>query len=139
MPYAPYRDIAHFFPHLARAAAYGLAREAWDPWLAGYLEHTNVDESCLGDAAVVLAKLINTSTAAELEGVVPWLEGAGFFELPAPAQFALLAEIGQVVLGMFFMGIREATAINTRPALSEELVKVGQEVQTALAEHVAAR
>jgi hypothetical protein len=126
--YAPHRDVAYMFPHLALAAMRGLDAGNWLPWYKEYLNHHGVTEDMLGEGARALALFCNGCTdEVEDTAAEHVLERSGFFALPKPVQFVIQAKLGQLLLGAYFMSIREVTHQGEAPPLDMLSIVKGAE------------
>lgn len=126
--YAPHRDVAYLFPHLAFAAMKGLDAGNWQPWYKEYLYFHGVTEEMLGEGARVLALFCNSCTDDVQDTAAEHvLERSGFFNLPRPVQFVIQAKLGQFLLGAYFMSIREVTHQGEAPPLDMVSIVKGAE------------
>jgi hypothetical protein len=115
MPYAPLRDLVNIFPQLARRSAYLLAREEREESFNYVLEQLHVDEQQLVEAAKALALYINNSTNPDIANPLEALDKSGFNLLNSGAQTAILARLGQTLMAMFFVCVRDAMRPNAQP------------------------
>jgi hypothetical protein len=106
--YNPSRDLAYSFQKIAQIAMDGLAEDQWHPLFAAYLRQNGVTEEHLGLVAQSLAKYMALCVQRkDLTNPRDLLQEAGFFDLPEPAQAAVMIQIGRVVTGMFMSCIRD--------------------------------
>lgn len=126
--YGPHRDVAYMFPHLALAAMKGLDTGNWQPWYDTWLKLHGITEEQLGEGARRLALFCNSCTEeVDDQSAEHVLERVGFFDLPDPVQFVIQAKLGQLLLGAFFMSIREVTHLGEAPPMDLKAIVDGSE------------
>ena len=106
--YSPSRDIAYNFPKVAKVVAQRLEnREHW-PAFTAYLKAFDVQtDPDLGDACKSMIEFI--LKPEEGEEMHETLDRVGWHDLTPESQFAISAQIGAVMMGMYWAGVREAT------------------------------
>ena len=105
------RDFAHCFDQVAMEVAGRLEDERWEP-LVKYLKEQGITQDELGQACQAFCEFVGTATEDRTESMADVLKRVGWFNVPEPAQVAFLAYTGQVLLGMFFKGRRDATLLD---------------------------
>lgn len=119
--YNPARDLAYNFQKIAQIAMDGLAEDQWHPLFAAYLRQNGVTEEHVGLAAQALARYMALCVSRkDLANPRDLLQEAGFFDLPEPAQAAVMIQIGRVVTGMFMSCIRDVDVGAEEPPLQDK-------------------
>lgn len=113
--YSPDRDIAWCFQPLAAAAVNGMRRDHWEPWYGEYLAATGTTEQDVARACMAMCKASTSFLDTKITEPAQALEAAGFFATPKPAQLAVAAKLGQVMLGAFFTAIRDVHQVGQKP------------------------
>lgn len=120
------RDFAHCFDQVAMEVASRLEDQRWQP-LNDYLNENGITQDQLGEACRAFCDFVMKSTEDRSETMADVLKRVGWFDVPEPAQVALMAYTGQVLAGMFFKGRRDATLLDEPKMLtSEELRWAGR-------------
>lgn len=110
MPYSPQRDLANIYTPMLREVFQGLDQQHWAPHLRELFERYGVVEDDLGEAVTVFVaahqsfirdrKIDNPHTA---------FKAAGIDRLKPAVRIALFSRLGEVVMGGFFVAIRDIT------------------------------
>lgn len=128
--YSPNRDVAWVFAQATQLALDSMAETDWEDWYGDYLRHCQMTEEDLGKVAECMGNFCKT-TIEEVELKTPFevLEKSGFFDAPYPAQLAVMAKLGQVFMGIYFAGVRDAMRTDdATPIEVEELCKAGKDI-----------
>lgn len=114
--YSPQRDLAYMYPHAMREAIAGLDQVHWQDYFRGWLVAEGLTEADLGSAVVKLCDahqlFIGDPT---IEQPADALERAGFFAVPHPARIMVFERLGEVMMGGFFVALREVTPLGNVP------------------------
>jgi len=113
--YNPNRDVAHHFPSIGRMLVDRLAERRWPELIRPFLQFHGVTEAQLGEGAAALARFFNYCVDVDVDDMRQALNKAGWFALSAPVQFTLCTVLGQLMLGVYFAGIRDATRLGDGP------------------------
>lgn len=135
--YNPSRDIAYCWPKMVQIACDGLAEDQWDPLFRDYLKQNGVTEAQIGEVVVAYAKYLKSCmdySDPTAKYPVDILRRVGFFDLPQPAQAALMIKLGQVLTGAFFSSIRDVDMEGEAPPLDDrELMEAARRAREVLA------
>lgn len=130
--YNPSRDLAHCFGHIMTATAQRLEAGNWSV-VAQVLKEKGVTEAELGRACQAVCRFVLTSVDDPKESMAAVLRRVGWFDLAPVAQMGLMAVFGSVVLGMSFVGFREATLGGSGPVQTyQDLERAGAECASML-------
>lgn len=114
--YSPQRDLAYMYPHAMREAVAGLDQAHWQDYFRPWLEAAGVTEEDLGNAVGKLmdahALFIGDETITQPADA---LDRVGFFDLPHAARIMLFERLGEVMMGGFFIAIRDVTPLGDLP------------------------
>ena len=120
------RDVAHNFRFVAMEVAKRLERKPW-PELDLALKHVP-DDPQLGQAAQAFCTFVATAALTPTEDMSAALLRSGWFAVPPSAQVAYMAYLGQVMAGVYFHGVREATIGGQGPCSQvDDLLAAGRE------------
>jgi hypothetical protein len=111
------RDVAHCFGTVMREVAARLEDDKWQV-LVDYLRREKVTMDQLGAACQAAIVFVQSSTDHKKEKMGEALARSGWHAVPEPAQVALCAIMGTVLLGIFWVGVREATLGGVGPVQS---------------------
>lgn len=106
--YNPNRDVAHNFSWIMTQVAARLEDGPWTP-VSDYLKHSGTTTEQLGRVCQVFIHFVAGATDRPGETMIECLGRVGWFDLPEPAQVALMAYLGTVIAGVYFQGVREVT------------------------------
>ncbi|MCI0422274.1 MAG: hypothetical protein L0312_24105 [Acidobacteria bacterium] len=121
------RDVAHNFGDVMREVAARLEDERW-LILADALKHYDVTQDDLGEACAAFCRFVASAVEKPKETMSACLARAGWFGCPDVAQMAVMAILGTVLSGYYWVGVREATLKGSGPALSyQDLRARGEE------------
>ncbi len=110
MPYAPQRDLAYIYTPMLREVFAGLDRENWSPYFRDWLELEGITEEdlsagvrCFVEAHRMFIRDRSVNSPEEA------FEKSGFIDLPHPARIMIFERIGEVVMGGWFIALRDVT------------------------------
>lgn len=130
--YNPGRDVAHCFGDVMREVAARLEDGKW-AFLNDLLKEKGVTQDQLGLACKAACEFVATATADKKEKMGPALARAGFWDVPELANVALCAVMGTVLMGYFWVGVREATLGGKGPCLTyQDLRAAGERCHRAM-------
>ena len=104
--YNPGRDVAHCFVKVVTEVARRLEDGCWPP-LDAYLKDAGMGDEEVGLACQKFVEFVITSQDSR-ETMFEALTRVGWFDVPERAQVAYMAYLGQVLTGIFFLGVHEA-------------------------------
>jgi hypothetical protein len=111
----PTRDVAHNFPWLwNEVLGRILAKETGITGKIRRKLEVSDDEVLL--ACMRLSELVTTATKNRKESLLEALDRVRWFELSPEAHCVIAAEIGIVMIGAYYTGVRDATEVNEKPA-----------------------
>jgi hypothetical protein len=114
--YNPERDIAHISRTLMYAAISHLEQNRWSPELAELFAQHDISPLVIGELVHSFADAQNRYVgvgAVATPGEA--LMETGFFAKPFVARQALMAAIGEVLVGAYFRAVRDVTHIGELP------------------------
>ena len=127
------RDVAHNFGDVMREVADRLEKGSW-PALNRMLENTLVTQHDLGLACEAFCVFVMSSADHKKERMTECLARSGWDSVPEEAQVALMAVLGTVMSGYYWVGVREATLGGSGPCLtSQDLRDRGRACAQAMA------
>jgi len=120
------RDVAHNFRFVAETVAQRLSQRSWD-----------AEKKAIGivpddDMAVACVAFIRFVGDIRNVGMEEALADSGFLNVSSAAQIAYMANLGAVVTGIYFAGIREATLGGEATGKMDELVAAGRQCSELL-------
>jgi hypothetical protein len=125
--YSTDRDVAHNFPSVARLVADRLTEGNFPDFLDGYLRVTGTTNGDLCSAMAAYTRFFTVCMDPDVTDVRMALDQAGWFDVPLPAQLAVCAALGQVMTGVYWQGIRDASTLGSGPPIVvRELVMAGE-------------
>lgn len=135
--YAPARDLAYLTPALLYSVARAFNEEYFRELVSvvAAAMHSTRDEAwdelCrANDAYAQYAMSLCEDPAERVEDV---LKRSGFTSLHPAAQVGYMAQLGQVVTGMLYQGVRDTTLSDApRPSSLEDMLKIGHAARRAL-------
>jgi hypothetical protein len=113
--YNPNRDVAHNFDFVITAVASAIESGRWDAPLAIARAKGITDEE-LGAACSALCRFVTVQVDDPKESMYSCLVRSGFLDLKPEARVIVMAYLGNVILGMHWAGVREATLGGSGPA-----------------------
>lgn len=138
-PYAPQRDLANIYTPMLKEVFAGLDQVNWADYFAGWLEATHVTEEDLGKGVACFVeahRLFIRDRAVKTPHDA--FEKAGFWELPNPVRILIFERIGEVVMGGFFIALRDVT-YSGRPSSVHtdftEMLAAGRTLAGMLSQH----
>lgn len=135
--YNPQRDLAYCYMPALEEAVKGLTVEAAPSWLKDIAVEAEVTEDTLASAVQTLLnahELFITDLA--IREPAEALEKSGFLYLPPAVRILLLYRLGEVLMGGFFVAIRDVTRYGELPPDEvglERGVAAGRVISEALA------
>jgi hypothetical protein len=130
---SPARDIAHFWGQLAAKAIDRIdAEEFWPSSLRKLAAEAGVTGGQVADAGMRMARALELATVSGPEIPVDALRLSGFLDCPPLAQAIVMVRLGQVSLGAWWNGIKDATVEGTVPACREDLIRTGVSLAASL-------
>ena len=106
--YSPDRDVAHNFHVVIQHVAKRLEDSHWAE-LGDYLKINHITSDQMGEGIKAYILFVMTAVQDKHETPQDALTRVGWFRVPAPVQIAVMAYLGTVMTGMYFVGVREAT------------------------------
>lgn len=126
------RDVAHNFRPIMEILAARIEDGVWDE-LKTVMEFLGLSHDELGEAVVALIQFVRSSTENPREDMRDCLERSGFLRMRAEAQVAVAAQLGQILLGVHFAGVREATLGGVGPGMDlQQLAETAQRLSQYL-------
>lgn len=130
--YNPNRDVAHNFADVMREVASRLEDGNW-AFLAALLEEKGVSQDDLGRACQAACRWVASATENPKEKMGDCLVRCGFWDVPELANVALMAVVGTVLFGYYWVGVREATLGGQGPTLTcQDLREAGRQAHQAM-------
>lgn len=111
--YSANRDLSHCFKFILGELARRVSKDPW-PAAAKILADAGVPPEKQGEAISALVRF--TAGCTRNNNMLGQLEESGWFELPEEVHLAILGTIGQIVLGIAWSGMKEATIGGAGPA-----------------------
>lgn len=138
-PYSPQRDLANIYTPMLKEAFMGLDQVNWADYFKDWLKATKVTEEDLGRGVQCFVEahrlFIRDRTVKDPHTA---FEKAGFWDLPAPVRILIFERIGEVVMGGFFVAIRDVSC-QGRPSPIHtdfmEMIAAGRLVAGVLSQH----
>ena len=127
---SPMRDIAHNFPWLVEETVKRLDEKVWGE-LHELIDAKGITEEQLAIVIDSMVKFVTKASDPEVKEPFALLESSGFLDVSPSARVAVMAVLGQIVLGAYFEGVRQASVLDERmppKATVEALVKTGRQV-----------
>lgn len=122
----PARDIAHFWGQLmAQAMARLDDEELWPAALKPHLKAAGITTELMVQGGLAFVEAMRMACRRGTEKPADALHKSGFLTFHPLIQVAICARIGQVGMGAWWEGIRDAAVEGTIPACHEDLVKTG--------------
>jgi hypothetical protein len=120
--YSLNRDLAHNFASIMEEVVKSLSTKRW-PALAEYLEASKIGDRELADAVNALCHFIASQSSIKGESMAWGLARCNFLEQPTAAKVAVMATLGQIVLGVHWAGVKEATLGGKGPAMTYQQLR----------------
>lgn len=119
------RDLAHNFGSAVMELANRLDDERW-PFLHELCRQHKVTDEQLAKALQALCKFVRGAADDPREGMYDVLLRSGWEEVPEAAQVVIMAYLGSILSGYYFIGAREATIGGEGPCLTyKDLAEYG--------------
>lgn len=120
------RDVAHNFGYVAMEVA-GRCEDGKWPSLVAYLKEHGVTQEQLGLACQAFCQFVVSSAEVPHESMTETLRRSGWWDMPVPAQIAIMAHLGTVLTGIYWHGVREATLGEDSPTANfQDLIVHGR-------------
>lgn len=113
--YSPGRDVAHNFGPLMMEVADRLEGKKWQP-LVDLATEKGVSEEELGRTIQGLLLFVESHIDHKKESMANGLARSGFLDRQDYAKVIVMAQLGVVMLGVHWAGVREATLGGVGPA-----------------------
>lgn len=105
---SPERDIAYQFLPLLETSLSRFKPSEMEDWIKDYMDRNQVDHPELLDGIKKLAAAMPAFARGEAAKSMPeCLEKSGFVDVPDKVQVLLYAQLGAVMLGWYYHGVRE--------------------------------
>lgn len=137
MPYSPQRDLANIYTPMLREVFKGLDEEHWSPYIRQYFAEHGISEEDLGQAVTLVVEahrlfIRDRAVASPAEA----FEKAGANDLPTPIRMVLFSRLGEVLMGGFFVALRDVTMQGQKPPADfVELIAAGRTLANRLSRH----
>lgn len=137
MAYAPQRDLANIYTPMLREVFQGLDEANWSPYLRQYFQENDVTEEDLGQAVKLIVEAHRLFIRdREVKSPEDAFTKAGANELPTPIRLALFSRIGEVLMGGFFIALRDVTTQGQKPPADfVEMIAAGRALAKRLSKH----
>jgi len=123
--YAPQRDLANIFLPMVTEVFAGLDAEHMSFFFKDWFERDGLTDSDVGDAADCLVTAVQLFTRdATIKQPYDAFVKAGVTNLPVSLRAALFARIGEVLIGGFFVAIRDVTVRNEESTCQEDMARM---------------
>lgn len=135
--YSVNRDVAHNFQYVAMEVARRLRDDRW-PAVEKLCAAHRITKVELGEACAAFCRFVAGVLEVPKESMEEGVKRSGLLDVREEAQVAFMSCLGQVMAGVYWVGLREATAGGSNPPLdSESLVRLGAECADHLAKAAA--
>jgi len=138
--YAPHRDLAYIYTPMLKEVFAGLDHINWQEYFSDWLEATEVTE---GDLAEGVRCFVEAHQMFIRDRSVENPEDAfvksGFMDLPNPVRVLIFERVGEVVMGGWFIALRDITYHGQLPSNAVEIadmVAAGRCLAKRLSGHV---
>jgi len=139
LPYSPQRDLANIYTPMLKEVFYGLDEKNWAPYMREWFEKEGVDEEMVGKAVQVFVEAHRLFIRdRKVTCPADAFEQAGINHLPPAVRVALFERMGQVLMGGFFIALRDTTMQGQQSAVATDLVEMiaaGRAVANRLSGH----
>jgi hypothetical protein len=125
----PERCVERFYPRVIEVAMQGIQEKNWEPWFATYLAEKGITEQQLCETLKAYAAFVDLSLDPEITSVRGALTESKFLECPVPAQLVVLAKVGQLCAGTFWVGVRNSVEVGVVPAPIQAMRKGAQQFE----------
>lgn len=120
--YAPHRDLAYIYAPAMTEALRALDEANWTPEMSALLASLGVTELMIGQATESLMKA--HQVLVNVDGVMSShdaLQLAGWYEHPASVRNVIYARLGEVILGGFFVSLRDTSKYAEESSQSRQI------------------
>ncbi len=134
--YAPGRDLAWIYAPALREAVEGLNKVNWAEEFKGWPEAVGITEEDFAKGVTALCDAHTHFTGnSAVKEPMDALRLSGFLDVPNPVRVLLIYRLGLVLLGGFFVSIRDVTRKDVPPPQIEDIAKlvaVGKQITQAI-------
>jgi hypothetical protein len=131
--YNPDRDVAHNMRFVATKLAEWLDRDRWDA-VGEYIAFKKLSRDDTARALQALLLFIATTVQDKKEDITQAMERSGWNKVPKAAQLVIMAHLGTLMTGMYFVGARQATLGGEGPCSDvRELVALADDIARQIA------
>lgn len=110
LPYAPQRDLAYIYTPMLCEVFAGLDFENWSDYFREWLDAEGVTEADLGEGVKCFVEAHRMFIRdRSVKSPADAFEKSGFLDLPNPVRIMLFERIGEVVMGGWFIALRDVT------------------------------
>jgi hypothetical protein len=128
--YHPERDYAYITPTLLRQAIENMEQPAAEEMRAWQdKEQITVAEIVAVTTALAEAQRDFVNAADPVKNLEQALQRRGFYDVRLPARLSLFAHIGEVVVGAWFLAVREVTAVGEESPAQNEMCRFSSTVR----------
>lgn len=121
-PYAPQRDIANIFLPLLKEVFNSLDEKHWNKYFADWFQREGITEEQLGETVRVVTEACRLFIRdREVNSPADAFAKAGIDNIPEVAKYALFCRVGEVVIGGFFVAIRDVTMQGVSSPVQEDM------------------
>lgn len=137
MLYSPQRDLANIFMPMLREVCVGLAEQNWGEEIRCYCGEHDISEEELGKAVEVIIEAVRLFIKdPDVHSPNDALTKAGVGLIREPVSRLMFSRIGQVVLGGFFVAIRDVTEHGKMPSAEFiDFVAAGRQLANMMSGH----
>lgn len=122
--YNPNRDIAWLYAPAMKEAIFALDECNWTSGIRAIIEATGITEDDISEAVAALVKahvlFTNVRSVSTPEDA---LVTAGFFQCKPAARYLITGRLGEVMLGGFFVAVRDVTHAGQEPPMSRDIAE----------------
>jgi hypothetical protein len=125
--YAPNRDCAYYGPRMLRRVMDSLTEESLEPFIVEMLKKHELTLQHVGEAAMVVAKIMNRTGEPGAITVADAMRDAGVEDAHPVALAVIWMRLGVRQFGAIWRGVRSATGKNEAPPKDvDEVVRAGE-------------
>jgi len=122
LPYCPQRDLAYCYIPAMREALLALDQENWTDEIRELVERLDVSEEDISKAVASLTKAhLSFVTDFTVETAHEALTQAGWYTHKAAVRYFIYGRLGEVILGGFFLAIRDVAIVGETPPNTREI------------------
>ena len=123
--YSPQRDLANIYLPMLREAFVGLEEENWDNETRARFEAAGILNEDLGAAVTAFMELhrlfIREQTVKTIQDAI---EQSGLLQVAPVAREAMFSRLGQVVMGGWFIAVRDVTAQGSQSPVHTDFMEM---------------